>query len=118
LPKDRRGLIVTVWGPIAEIPFGGIAVYSGTELDGEIEKEARQTAEEGKALLEDSGFDATIRLERGLPLWERIVDVSEAEDAAMIVLGSHGRSGVKSVLLGSVATAVSQHSKRPVLIVH
>lgn len=37
---------------------------------------------------------------------------------AVIVMGSHGRSGLMRALMGSVATAVSRHGERPVLIVH
>jgi nucleotide-binding universal stress UspA family protein len=34
------------------------------------------------------------------------------------VLGSHGRTGVGLVLMGSVAAAVARHTNRPVMIVH
>ena len=33
-------------------------------------------------------------------------------------MGSHGRTGIGLVLMGSVATAVSRHTQHPVLIVH
>ncbi len=48
--------------------------------------------------------------------WQRIVQVADENDAAVVVIGSHGRSGVSYVTMGSVATAVAHHSKRPVLI--
>ena len=34
------------------------------------------------------------------------------------MLGSHGRKGLGSILIGSVAEAVAAHSPLPVLIVH
>jgi nucleotide-binding universal stress UspA family protein len=34
------------------------------------------------------------------------------------VLGSHGRTGLTGVLIGSVAEAVAAHSRRAVLIIH
>jgi nucleotide-binding universal stress UspA family protein len=34
------------------------------------------------------------------------------------VLGSHGRSGVSGLIIGSVARAVADHSQRTVLIAH
>jgi nucleotide-binding universal stress UspA family protein len=52
------------------------------------------------------------------PPGSRIVETAEELDAGLIVLGSHGRSGLGYVLLGSVATAVAQHSKRSVMIIH
>jgi nucleotide-binding universal stress UspA family protein len=39
-------------------------------------------------------------------------------DVDLIALASHGRSGVKRALLGSVAEQVARDSARPVLIVH
>ena len=48
---------------------------------------------------------------------EAIAQAAERFDADAICLGSHGRSGLTETLLGSVAQAVVQRSKRPVLIV-
>jgi nucleotide-binding universal stress UspA family protein len=44
--------------------------------------------------------------------------VADEHGARLIVLGSHGRSGLSGVFVGSVAAAVAQHSPRSVLIVH
>ncbi len=46
-----------------------------------------------------------------------IVEVAENRDVDQIVIGSHGRSGVSRILLGSVAEAVSRRSPVPVTIV-
>ena len=48
----------------------------------------------------------------GGPAWNRIVEAADERDADLIVIGSRGRSGLKYAMLGSVAAAVSQHSKR------
>jgi nucleotide-binding universal stress UspA family protein len=45
-----------------------------------------------------------------------ILAAAERLDADAIVLGSHGRSGFKRAVLGSVAEAVARQSRRPVLI--
>jgi nucleotide-binding universal stress UspA family protein len=39
-------------------------------------------------------------------------------NASLIVLGSHDKSGLTGIFLGSVAGAVAAHSGRTVLIVH
>jgi nucleotide-binding universal stress UspA family protein len=46
-----------------------------------------------------------------------IVAAAESSGANLIVMGSHGRSGVARLVLGSVATKVLQLSPVPVLVV-
>lgn len=56
------------------------------------------------------------RAEIGDPA-ERIVEACEDEDAALVVLGSRGRGGLKAALLGSVSTAVAGKAPCPCVIV-
>jgi universal stress protein A len=46
---------------------------------------------------------------------EDIVRVATEEKADLIVIGTHGRTGLKRVLMGSVAEAVMRHAHCPVL---
>jgi nucleotide-binding universal stress UspA family protein len=46
-----------------------------------------------------------------------IIDTAIERDCQMIVMGTHGRSGLAHILLGSVAEYVVRHSPIPVLIV-
>jgi nucleotide-binding universal stress UspA family protein len=55
-------------------------------------------------------------IERNL-VWEGILETAKAEDCDLIVMGSHGRQGVKALILGSVAQKVLTHAHIPVLIV-
>lgn len=52
------------------------------------------------------------------PARHGIVKHAQEEKVDLIVMGSHGRSGVSLWMLGSVAEEVLQHSTCPVLIVH
>ncbi len=54
---------------------------------------------------------------KGLLLGDRILQTALEHHADLIVLGTHGRSGIDRLLLGSVAETVSHHSKIPVLLV-
>ncbi|BDQ30902.1 MAG: universal stress protein [Nitrosopumilus sp.] len=48
---------------------------------------------------------------------EQILSFSKSNNADVIVMGSHGRSGIDKLILGSVANGVVQRSKIPVLVV-
>lgn len=123
LGAGRKATVLTVWVPLDSLPFVGVRGASTdagavAELISETEAGARRVAEEGADLARAAGFDATAMVASGDPAWNRIVEVADELGASPIVLGSHGRSGLRYVLLGSVATAVAQHSRRSVLIVH
>jgi nucleotide-binding universal stress UspA family protein len=45
-----------------------------------------------------------------------IVQTARDEGADLIVMGSHGRSGIARLMLGSVATKVVAESSIPVLV--
>lgn len=45
-----------------------------------------------------------------------IVAFAEKNNADLIVMGSHGRTGFRKIVLGSVANGVLEHAKCPVLI--
>ena len=79
---------------------------------------AEQTAAEGASLAQAAGFNARSAAAEAAPTWKGIVKVADEHDSSLIVLGSHGRTGLAGVLIGSVAEAVAAHSRRSVLIIH
>lgn len=52
----------------------------------------------------------------GLPQ-EEIINTSKEWEADLIVIGTHGRTGLISLLMGSVAEYVMKHASIPVMIV-
>jgi nucleotide-binding universal stress UspA family protein len=48
---------------------------------------------------------------------EELADLAEEEDAALLVVGSRGRGALKAAVFGSVSSALSRTSDRPVVIV-
>jgi nucleotide-binding universal stress UspA family protein len=118
LRAGRDAVVLTVWEPfnVGFLPVGG------TEFDAagadEVRAAAEKTALHGASLAEAAGFRADIMTAEAAPTWKGIVNAAESRDASLIVLGSHGRSGVTSLMVGSVAGAVAAHSQRSVLIVH
>jgi nucleotide-binding universal stress UspA family protein len=63
-----------------------------------------------------SGADATFLVWEG-DAGEAIVAAADAESADLIVVGSHGRSGVTRFLIGSVSDFVVRHAHCPVMVV-
>jgi len=66
--------------------------------------------------LRDSGLKARSLLRVGAPFLE-IINAAQTENADLIVMGTHGRSGLTHVLLGSVAERVVQKSPCAVLTI-
>jgi nucleotide-binding universal stress UspA family protein len=48
---------------------------------------------------------------------KEILEFAEKEKVDLIVMGTHGRTGIEHVVFGSVAERVSQHSPFPVFII-
>lgn len=55
-------------------------------------------------------------VEEGKPS-EMILKVADEWDADLIVLGTHGRTGLAHLLMGSVAEKVIRHSVKPLIII-
>lgn len=59
----------------------------------------------------------TIQVEDAQP-YEAIIKAANDKGCDLIVMASHGRSGLSAVLLGSVTNKVLTHTKTPVLVCH
>jgi len=77
---------------------------------------ARKELEALAALLGERGVRAHFALRVG-GLAEEILAVGGKEHADLIVMGTHGRTGIAHVLMGSVAETVVRRSACPVLTV-
>jgi nucleotide-binding universal stress UspA family protein len=60
--------------------------------------------------------DVGTRLAEGVA-WHEIVETARSEECDLIVVGTHGRSGIGHVLMGSVAEKVVRKAGCPVLAV-
>jgi nucleotide-binding universal stress UspA family protein len=118
LEAGGDALVVTVWQPfdVGFLPAAGLEFDAAQIAD--VRTAAAQTAAAGAAIAEAAGFRAQSAEIEKSPTWKGITELADARDARLIVLGSHGRSGLAGVLVGSVAGAVAAHSRRSVLIVH
>ena len=67
-------------------------------------------------IVEEADVEAETRVVAGLA-GERLADLADQEDAAMVVVGSRGRGAFKAAFLGSVSTSLIGVARRPVLVV-
>lgn len=80
------------------------------------EETAGRVLEEARRYAVGSGVEVATAIAFGRPA-RRIVDYAEENGIDRIVMGTHGRSGLSRLLLGSISEAVSQGSSVPVTTV-
>jgi nucleotide-binding universal stress UspA family protein len=90
---------------------------AGREFEEINQESAVERANEGAEHARSAGFTAEARGAVAIPTWSGILDVADDVDAELIVLGSRGLDGVRSLLVQSVSHEVAEHSGRPLLIV-
>jgi nucleotide-binding universal stress UspA family protein len=102
-------------GPAGE----GVDLRPALPLD---DRERHELEERLRALVppqaEAAGIVTRPLVIEGLGATEAIVQTAERLGVDLIAVSSHGRSGIKRALLGSVAEEVARQSRIPVLIVH
>lgn len=112
-------VVLHVWEPPRLLAADTLYVAPGWDT---VSLERIALAEAGRhmeALVREqipAALTASTRLEVG-PVASTVVRIAEAEQAELIVVGTHGRRGLSRMLLGSVAHAVISHAKVPVLTV-
>lgn len=77
---------------------------------------AEQILKEYQEKGRERGLEVKTNIQIGKPA-RRILETAKEHDVDHIILGSHGRSGVGRVLLGSVAETVTRRSPVPVTII-
>jgi nucleotide-binding universal stress UspA family protein len=97
------------WAPLAEpLPV--------VEVSGQLEESAARDLPEFSKSEEFMGLDVEDLIARGDPAAE-IVRVAEERGIGLIVISSHGRTGLGRILFGSTAESVVRHARCPVLVV-
>lgn len=92
----------------------GYAVYA-EQLIADLRKAAEQALSKAAALAEAEGVRYQTRLEQNARPVDAIVAAMNAFD--LVVMGSHGRTGVRRLILGSVTEGVMRQSAKPLLVV-
>jgi nucleotide-binding universal stress UspA family protein len=78
--------------------------------------DAQSYVEARKGEFREMGIEAKAEVLQG-PVVQAITDAAEREDADLIAIASHGRSGLSQCFYGSVAAGVLHRVDRPLLVV-
>jgi nucleotide-binding universal stress UspA family protein len=123
LLPGRRALVVSVWESWvskAASLVAGVGPVHGmeVELDEIAAEQSQATAAAGAELADQLGLVAEplAAKAQGGPVWRELLDTAAEHDAAAIVMGARGLTGI-SKALGSVSHGVVNHSRLPVLVV-
>ncbi|MEE6209647.1 universal stress protein [Salarchaeum sp. III] len=82
----------------------------------EVEEKANDATRAVADAATERGIDVVESVRVGQP-HAVVADYAEDEDIDLVVIGSHGRSGVRRALLGSVTERVLRSTRKPVLVV-
>ena len=124
-------LVVTVWEPglgamalmsAGPDPVGAVPLPPDAELVSELDRagedHAAVVAGAGAQLARSLGLDAEPHaIPDGVRVADAIVDFASEREAAAVVVGSHGLSGLRSHLLGSTSRQVLARCRRPIVVV-
>ncbi|AEH39350.1 universal stress protein [Halopiger xanaduensis] len=99
--------------------YGGGGYYDAGAHERAVER-GQELGERARERADDAGILETTVLETAVetgPPARTILEYADENDVDHIVMGSHGRSGVARILLGSVAETVTRRARVPVTIV-
>jgi nucleotide-binding universal stress UspA family protein len=93
-------------------PYG----FNSGSLEAANREYGQQLASEAAAAVKELGAEAEALVLTGSPP-EMLLEVSQAEDVALVVVGSSGRGAFSRAMLGSVSDRIVHHCQKPVLVV-
>ena len=118
----RDALVVTVWQPMPALdtssPAGATdSTFGAVEVDRAAADLGERVARDGVRLAQRVGIHAKpVAVEAAGPVWKTIIEIADRHDAAIIVMGSRGLTGLRPLLHGGVSSAILRHAYRPTLI--
>ncbi len=115
-PAGTKFHVISASAPVFVGPGEAAAPGAIAEIIEQQERFHRDLADKAAASLKAAGFQAIARMVPADPRGA-LVDAAKSLPADLVVVGSHGRSGLTKLLLGSVATHVVTHAPCSVLVV-
>jgi universal stress protein A len=113
---DATLLLAHVLQPVPWLAGSDGMAFTSADLQATTRRELVDALEEMRRSVVASGVLADAQLLDGTPATE-IAALARRAEANLIVMGTHGRTGLPHALLGSVAEKVVRHAPCPVMTV-
>ena len=125
----RPTVVATVWEPgLAAMPMGlpdtmGVGALppdpdTVEAVDRSQHEHASTVAAEGAEFARSVGLAAEPQaVPDVVDVADTLIDIARERGAAVVVVGSHGISGLRKRLLGSVSRKLIEHCDRPILVI-
>ena len=94
-----------------------ISLERAIQIQDEHEDMATKILKDLEELAKEKGVDFSFKVVYEPSSYKGIINFADSISADLIVMGSHGRSGIKKAILGSVASKVVENANCPVLII-
>ena len=108
---------VVVIDPFPYIGLGEASAFGLQAYLSEAQAMATQSLDGVRAMAEAAGVPFMAETIERSAVFEGILDAATEQGCDLIVMGSHGRSGIKALILGSETQKVLTHSRIPVLVI-
>ncbi len=109
-------LVHVLMEPVQAFDVAAALPYPDSGVRKEWEEAAKEKLAREARAAERRGVSATWELKWGRPS-DALIETAQAKRASLVVLGTHGRSALEKMLLGSTAERVVRLSPVPVLTV-
>jgi nucleotide-binding universal stress UspA family protein len=125
LLAPRNAVVVVVWEPglafelwVPPMEPAPIDIRTALEVDRALLERAQRLAEQGAETARKLGLDATgLAVADEITVADTLVRLADDNDAPAVVVGAHGHSGIREVLLGSTTRDLIRHAPCPVIVV-
>ena len=108
--------VIFVVEPLSEIRRGPPFLEALTKYAELRKEQATSVLDRAANAAKEAGVSCkTFQVENGQP-YQAIIAAAEDRGCDLIVMSSHGRSGLSAFLIGSVTSKVLTHAKAPVLV--
>jgi nucleotide-binding universal stress UspA family protein len=118
---SKLGARVTLLHVLQSPPWGGVDMdvtlpYAYSRFIQHLEAEVAHRMQACLERVTAGGLEGEVVVVQGVP-FQKILETAKNQQVDLIIMGTHGRTGLQHVLLGSVAEKVVHLAPCPVLVV-